>query len=186
MLNCLKENKVVLKALIGLIIILLIIVGIIIFLVKKDMGDIVWSVIGISILIIVFSIGLFNRKYKDDIDKFNKCRDKNKQDKLDVINDLNKIEKGDITIPTTIKDKVVNINEPEDAPAIADWIVLKITDDGNNIIKLKTLQKHFYKKLKDLLIEQKPNTNEIDEVKIYIKKVNSLIARYDLKHPWFT
>jgi hypothetical protein len=186
MLNCLKENKLVLKALIGLILILLIIVIIIIVLVKKDMGNTVPYVIGISGIVITILIGGFVKNYKDYIDKFKECIDKNKQDKLAVINDLNKIKTGDITIPNTINGIIVDNDNPKDAPAIADWIVLTITDDGNNIIKLKTLQKHFYKRLTDLYIEQKPNTNEIAEVKIYIKKVNSLIARYDLKHPWFT
>ena len=168
MLNCLKQNKVVLLLLIGLIILLLIVIIIIIILVKKDKGVLVLSVIGISGLFITLLIGFFVRHYQDHIDNFKECIKKNKQDELAVINNLNKI----LSYNITIEEKANKIPE--------------ITDNGNNIIKLKTLQEHLYNRLKDLYIENKTNNNEIKEVKIYIKKVNSLIAHYNLKNPWFT
>ncbi len=123
------------------------------------------------------------------IGNIKECIKKNKRDENDVIKDLQ-----NITIPNIINDKKIpddvykydNRNDYHDI--IANYIVLKITDNGNNIIKLKTLQTHFYKMLTDLNIEDKNDSKklEIDEVKIYIKKVNSLIAKYNLTHSFFT
>ena len=73
MLNCLKQNKVVLLLLIGLIILLIIVIIIIIILVKKDKGVLVRSVIGISGLFITLLIGFFVRHYQDHIDNFKEC-----------------------------------------------------------------------------------------------------------------
>ncbi len=84
MLNCLKENKVVLYALIGLIIILLI-GGITIYLFKKYIFNIVLILIAAS----VGYIGIFVNHNQDHIDKFDKCINK---DKLAVIKDFNDIK----------------------------------------------------------------------------------------------
>jgi hypothetical protein len=176
MLNCLKEHKVLIIPVLVILVLIIILPFVEINILTK-----VGCFFGVSIFIIAPFLGYLYNNYT-----FRECIYNNEQDKLAVINDLNKIKTGDITIPNTINGIKVDNDKPEDAPAIADWIVLTITDNGNNIIKLKTLQEHFYNRKTDLLKEQKPNTEEIAEVEIYIKKVNHLIARYNLKHPWFT
>lgn len=134
----------------------------------------------LSFCLIVCSIGF--------IGNIKECIKKNKRDENDVITDLK-----NITIPNEINGEKIPNNVYKDDnrnhyhDITAGYIVLKITDNGNNIIKLKTLQTHFYKMLTDLIIEDKNDSKklEIDEVKIYINKVNSLIAKYNLTHSFF-
>jgi hypothetical protein len=167
MLNCLKQNK----RFILLILFLIVLLIIILFAPKKSIERIVGIVVFCVGIILCLGGFIYNMK---------ECNKKNKQDELNVIQDLN-----NITIPNIINGMRVDNDNSENALVIANWTILNITDDGNNIIKLKKLQTHFDKTLKDLK-EQNPNTNEIADVNIYIKEVNNLIDQYDLKHPWFT
>ena len=173
MLNCLKQNK-------GFIVLILILILLIVILISfaKEIDIPLGFVIGILSLCLIICLGTCIHNIKE-------CIKKNERDEHDVIKDL-----MDITIPNNIKIPENNEDGNRDYynGIIADYIVLKITDSGNNIIKLKTLQTHFYKMLKDLIIEDKNDSKklEIDEVKIYIKKVNSLIAKYNLTHSFFT
>jgi hypothetical protein len=168
MLNCLKQNR----GFILLILVFLIVLLLILFAPKKSIEGIIGIIV--FCLVIIFCLGGFIYNMKE-------CNKKNKQDELAVIKDLN-----NITIPNIINGIKVYNDNLKDTPVIANWTILNITDNGNNIIKLKTLQEHLYNRKKDLLIDINPNINEIAEVDIYINEVNPLIARYNLKHQWFT
>jgi hypothetical protein len=157
MLNCLKEHKVLIIP-----VVLILVLIIILSFVEIDIVAKVGCFLGVSCFFIFPSLGYLYNNYK-----FRECIYKNEQDKLAVINNLNKI----------LSDNKYTIDEKKNK-------IPEITDDGNNIIKLKTLQKHLYNRKTALLIDKNPNTEEIAEVDIYIQTVNPLIARYNLEHPF--